>query len=199
MARIVVLISGSGTNLQAILDAVASGRLSGEVVAVISNRGKAYGLERAKKAGVPTEVLGFLPFKRAGRSREDYDAALAELVQSYEPDLVVLAGFMRILTPAFIDPLQGRILNLHPALPGQFPGADGIGDAFKAFQRGEVDHTGVMVHWVIPEVDAGPVVATAVVPIEENDTLETLEERIHRTEHELLVSAIDQVLRSSND
>lgn len=199
MARIVVLISGSGTNLQAILDAVASGNLPGEVVAVISNRSKAYGLERAKKAGVPTEVLGFLPFKRAGRSREDYDVALAELVQSYEPDLVVLAGFMRILTPAFIDPLQGRILNLHPALPGQFPGADGIGDAFKAFQRGEVDHTGVMVHWVIPEVDAGPVVATAVVPIEQNDTLETLEERIHRTEHELLVGAIDQVLRSSND
>ncbi len=109
------------------------------------------------------------------------------------PDLIVLAGWMHVLSPAFLDRFPMKVLNLHPALPGQFPGTHAIERAYEAFQRGEIDRTGVMVHWVVPEVDAGPVVASAEVPIYPTDTLDDLEARIHAIEHQLLVEAIRSV------
>jgi formyltetrahydrofolate-dependent phosphoribosylglycinamide formyltransferase len=193
--RLAVLISGNGSNLQAILDAVASGRLPGVSVAVVvSNRKDAYGITRAQQAGVPVIYHPLLPYRRAGKSREEYDADLADLLAPYEIDLVVLAGWMHILSMAFLRRFP-RVLNIHPALPGTFPGAHAIEEAWAAYQRGEIDHTGVMVHLAPDEgVDSGPVVCQQTVPIRPEDTLETLEERIHTVEHCLYVEAIATVL-----
>ena len=188
--RIVVFVSGNGSNLQAILDACADDRLAADVVGVVSNRRKAYGLVRADKAGVEQLYFPLAPFKKRGESRAAYDAALAAAVVPFQPDLIVLAGWMHILSPAFLEAVACPVLNLHPALPGAFPGTDAIGRALAAAQAGELDHTGVMVHHVVPEVDAGPVVATATVPIAADDTLDSLSTRIHATEHTLLVDAI---------
>jgi formyltetrahydrofolate-dependent phosphoribosylglycinamide formyltransferase len=194
MNRLVVMISGSGTNLQAVLDAVEHGTLDAQVVAVISNRKDAFGLARAARAGVPTFTFPLKPYTERGRPRVAYDADLAAVVAGYEPDLVVLAGWMHVLSPAFLDRFPMRVLNLHPALPGQFAGTHAIQRAYEAFQRGEIDRTGVMVHWVVPEVDAGPVIASAEVPIYPADSLDELEARIHATEHRLLVEAIRSVM-----
>ncbi len=197
-ARLVVLISGSGTNLQAILDACAEGRLPAEVVLVVSNRKAAYGLVRAERAGVPTLYFPLKPYRDAGLSREQYDADLAERVAAYKPDLIVLAGWMHILSPAFLDRFPNRVINLHPALPGMFPGTHAIERAFEAFRRGEITHSGCMVHYAVPEVDAGPVIVQAEVPINDTDTLETFEERMHTTEHRLIVEAIAHVLEEQH-
>ena len=189
-ARLVVLISGSGSNLQAILDACASGELPAEVTAVVSNKAEAYGLERARRAGVP--ALAFP--KQKGMPRPEYDARLAQLVKSYHPDYVVLAGWMRLLSMNFLGHFPGRVVNLHPALPGTFPGTDAIARAYAAYQKGEIRHTGVMVHLVPDEgVDNGPLLAQEVVPIEAGDTLESLETRIHAVEHRLLVETLRQI------
>ena len=188
--RLIVMISGSGSNLQALLDATADGRIPAEIALVVSNRQAAYGLRRAEQAGVET-----LYFPAAGHDgREQYDAALAERLRPYQPDLIVLAGWMRILTPAFLDQFPGKIINLHPALPGQFPGVEAIARAYEAYQAGEIGETGCMVHYVIPELDAGPVIAQAVVSIYSHDSLDSLAERMHAAEHELLVAAVAQVV-----
>lgn len=191
--RLVVMISGSGSNLQAILDAIAEKRLDAEVVHVISNRRSAFGLQRAENAGVASTVFPLAGYKKRGRSREEYDADLAHLVGGFEPDVVVLAGFMHILSPGFIDRFDNQILNLHPALPGEFPGTHAIERAYELSRSEGLSRTGVMIHWVIPEVDAGPVIATAEVPIFPEDALDDLETRIHTTEHKLLVSAIQSI------
>jgi formyltetrahydrofolate-dependent phosphoribosylglycinamide formyltransferase len=188
--RLAVLISGSGSNLQAIIDAVAAGRLDAQIVVVVSNRREAFGLARAERAGIPTLYFPLKPYTDGSRPRVQYDADLAEQVAAYAPDLIVLAGWMHVLSPAFLDRFPGCVLNLHPALPGQFAGTHAIQRAYEAFQRGEIDHTGVMVHWVVPEVDAGPVAASAEVPIFPADTLDDLEARMHVCEHRLLVEAI---------
>jgi len=188
--RLVVLISGSGTNLQAILDACAAGRLPAEVVLVVSNRAAAYGLTRAAAVGVPARVFSFAPYRDGARSREAYDADLAAVVAEARPDLVVLAGWMRILSAAFLDRFPGRVLNLHPALPGQFAGTHAIERAYEAFRRGEIDHSGCMVHVAVPEVDAGSVVAEAVVPFRPDDTLADFEARMHAAEHGLIVEGV---------
>jgi len=190
-SRLVVLISGNGSNLQAILDACASGELNAEVVSVISNKADAYGLGRAKNAGV--EAIHFA--KQGDESRNKYDARLAELVLSKQPDYVVLAGWMRILTSSFLNRFPNRVVNLHPALPDTFPGTHAIERAFEAYQRGEIEHTGIMVHLVPDEgVDNGPVLATEIVPINKDDTLETLETRVHQTEHRVLVQTLKNLL-----
>jgi len=197
MINLAVLISGNGSNLQAILDAVDNGDLPGARVAlVVSNRKDVYGMQRAFKSGVPVVYFPKLPYTNANRPRADYDADLARIVQSFDVEWVVQAGWMHIFTDAFIRVYPNRIVNLHPALPGTFPGAHGIADAFAAYQRGEIDHTGVMVHLVPDEaVDAGPVVAQEVVPILPDDTLESLETRIHAVEHRLLVSALQTLAK----
>ena len=191
LSRLVVLISGNGTNLQAILDACKTGELNAEVVSVISNKADAYGLVRAKNAGV--EVIHFP--KLENESRSDYDARLAVYVSTCLPDYSVLAGWMRILSSTFLSSFPNKVINLHPALPDTFPGTHAIERAFEAYQRGEIDHTGVMVHLVPDEgVDNGPVLATEIVSINKEDTLETLEARVHQTEHVLLVNTLKKIL-----
>ncbi len=187
LQRLIVLISGNGSNLQAILDACASGELNAQVVAVISNKRDAFGLERAKRAKVPAIVKS----KPREQDRRVYDAELAELVAAYQPGWIVLAGWMRVLSSVFLDRFPRRVVNLHPALPGMFPGTHAIDRAYNAYRAGEIDHTGVMVHLVPDEnVDAGPVFAQEIVPISAIDTLESLEARIHSVEHRLLVNAL---------
>lgn len=190
-ARLVVLVSGSGTNLQAILDACRHGHLQASTELVVSNRRDAFALERAARAGVPTAYHPLRPYREDGRGREAYDADLAELVARARPDWVVLAGWMHVLSPAFLDRFPGRVVNLHPALPGTFPGATAVADALAAHARGEVDHTGVMVH-LVPDagVDDGPVLAARRVAIEAGDTPESLSARIHAVEHVLLVEVL---------
>ena len=185
--RLAVLASGSGSNLQAILDACAGGVLPAEVVQVVSDRADAYALERARTAGVPAVHLP----RDDGEARADYDARLADIVAAAAPDLVVLAGWMRILTMKFLGHFPSRVVNLHPALPGELPGTPSIERAFAEFERGERTRTGVMVHLGPDEgVDDGPVLGTAIVPIHGDDTVDTLTERVHATEHELLVATL---------
>lgn len=188
--RLVVLISGSGTNLKAIIDAFANETLQGEIVLVISNRKAAYGLTRAQEAGLRTLYFPLKPYKDAGESREAYDADLAEIVLECTPDLIVLAGWMHILSAAFLDHFPQQVINLHPALPGAFTGTNAIERNFVAFQNGEVSSGGVMVHYAIPELDAGPVLVQEAVPIYTDDTLEDFAARLHDTEHRLIVEAI---------
>ncbi len=192
--RLVVLLSGSGTNLQALLDAIATGRLAAEIALVVSNRKGAFGLQRAERAGIPTHYVPLKPYIDAGQSREEYDRDLARRIEEYAPDLVVLAGWMHIFSPGFVRLFAGRLLNLHPALPGTFPGAHAIREAFDAYQRGEIRESGCMVHRVTDELDAGAVVAQAVVPFVPGDTLETFEERMHHAEHRLIVEAVQIAL-----
>ena len=190
-SRLVILISGNGSNLQAILDACASGELPACVVYVISNKADAYGLTRARNAGV--EAIYFA--KQENESRNEYDARLADLVATKQPDYIILAGWMRILSSFFLSSFPNKVVNLHPALPGMFPGTRAIERAFEAYQCGEIQHTGVMVHLVPDEgVDNGPVLATETVPINKDDTLESLETRVHEVEHKLLVNTLKKIL-----
>lgn len=194
-ARLVVLISGNGSNLQALIDAIRMKVLDAEIVLVVSNRKDAFGLVRAEKAGIPTHYMPLKPYTAAGRTRADYDADLAQIVGEAAPDWVVLAGWMHILSSAFLDRFPYRVVNLHPALPGKFPGAHAIEEAFAAFQRGEIKQTGCMVHLVPDEaVDAGPVIGVAEVPIYRTDTLETLANRMHQAEHKLLVQSLQRLI-----
>jgi len=190
-SRLVVLISGNGSNLQAIFDACESGELDAKVISVFSNKADAYGLTRTKNAGV--EAIYFP--KQKNESREEYDTRLAVYVSTYLPDYIILAGWMRILSSSFLSYFPNRVINLHPALPGMFPGTHAIERAFTAYQCGEILQTGVMVHLVPDEgVDNGPVLAAETVPIEPTDTLETLETRVHETEHKLLVNTLKSLL-----
>ncbi len=194
-SRLVVLISGNGSNLQAILDACASGELDATVVTVISNKAEAYGLTRARNAGI--ESIHFP--KLETESRNEYDARLAAYVSTCLPDYVVLVGWMRILSSFFLSSFPNRVINLHPALPETFPGTHSIERAFEAYQHKELNHTGVMVHLVPDEgVDNGPVLATEIVPIFADDTLESLEARVHKTEHKLLVNILKELVEKKS-
>ncbi|KAJ3410610.1 hypothetical protein HDV05_003560 [Chytridiales sp. JEL 0842] len=193
---IIVLISGNGSNLQSLINASQSNLLPATISLVVSNKSSAYGLERAKAAGIPTLIFPLKPYKDAQKTRLEYDLDLADRILSEfnkyagkpVPDLVVLAGWMHILSAEFIQKLPaGKIINLHPALPGAFDGAHAIDRAYAAFKEGLIKNTGVMVHRVIPEVDRGEVILVKEVEILETDTLEALEERIHKVEHGLIV------------
>ncbi|KAI9482301.1 Bifunctional purine biosynthetic protein ADE5,7 [Coemansia sp. RSA 1290] len=199
MKNIIVLISGSGSNLQALINAEQQGGLGGHISLVVSNKKAAYGLERAANAAIPTAVRTLKQYKDAGKSREDYDRDLAEFIASHSPDLIVLAGWMHILSPAFIDRFPNKIINLHPALPGELDGAHAIERAYDEFKAGTRTRTGVMVHYVIPEVDKGSPILIEQVPCKEGDLLEDLESRIHSVEHEILPRAVKQVLQGSTD
>ena len=190
-ARLVVLISGNGSNLQAILDACNSGELEARVVTVISNKADAYGLIRAENAGV--DAIHFP--KLENESRQEYDTRLAVYVSTCFPDYVILAGWMRILSSSFLSTFPNRVINLHPALPGLFPGTHAIERAFEAYQRGDIDHTGVMVHLVPDEgVDAGPVLGQQEIYFQPGESLEQFETRVHEVEHELLVNTLKNIL-----
>jgi len=194
MKKLVVMISGSGSNLQAIMDAIGQGYLKAEIALVISNRKDAYGLIRAQNANIPTLYFPLKPYTDTGKSRADYDADLAEKIKPYTPDLIVLAGWMHILSAVFLDQFPKQVINLHPALPNYFTGTNAIQRAFDAYQKGMIDETGCMVHYVIPAVDMGEVIGTVVVPIYPDDGLSDLEARMHEAEHKLLVMCIINVL-----
>lgn len=199
MTRIAVFISGNGSNLQALINASEGSNLPGvEIAAVVSNRREAYGMRRAITHGIPVVYFPLLPYKKAGRPRTDYDADLARIAASFDVEWVVLAGWMHILSNHFIRHFPKHIINLHPALPGAFPGTHAIERAYEAFQDEQIEHTGLMVHLVPDEaVDAGPVLATAHVPILPKDTLEDLEARMHAAEHVTLVRALREVCGES--
>ncbi|GAB2933873.1 phosphoribosylglycinamide formyltransferase [Rheinheimera gaetbuli] len=177
MKSIVVLISGSGSNLQAIIDACSSGFIPGRISAVIANKGNAYGLVRANEAGLSTQILSHNSFK----DREHYDIALADAIDQHQPDLVVLAGFMRILTPAFVQRYHGRLLNIHPSL---LPKYQGLNTHQRAIDNNDSEH-GCSVHFVTEQLDGGPVILQAKVPVFSDDDAQSLAERVHDQEHRI--------------
>jgi len=172
--NVVVLISGSGSNLQALIDSQGPTNPM-RIVAVISNRADAYGLERARAAGIPTRVLSHRDYA----DREAFDSALVEAVDAYGPDLVVLAGFMRILTAGFVRHYRGYLLNIHPSL---LPRHKGLDTHRRALEAGDPEH-GCSVHFVTEELDGGPVALQAGVPIAPGESLDALVERVHQQEH----------------
>lgn len=176
-SRIVVLISGSGSNLQAIINACESAEYPGTVVGVVSNKDDAYGLTRAKNANIETVTLSHKSFE----SRESYDQALISEIDQFSPDVIVLAGFMRILTPAFVQHYQGKLLNIHPSL---LPKYQGLNTHQRAIDAGDTEH-GVSVHFVTEELDGGPVILQAKVPVFDGDTSDDLAERVHEQEHRI--------------
>ncbi|MGA2547107.1 MAG: phosphoribosylglycinamide formyltransferase [Rectinemataceae bacterium] len=185
--RFVVLASGNGGNFQALVDACAGGRVNGRVAALVSDRKEAFALERAARAGIPGL---FLPHF-GGTPRREYDAVLAETTSAFRPDYVLLLGWMRILSDVFISRFPMRVVNIHPALPGAFPGTRAIERAFEAWRQGRIDRTGVMIHFVPDEgVDDGPVISAAEVAIEAGDDPASLEKKVHEIEHRLLTETL---------
>ena len=177
-----VLISGSGTNLQAIIDAIEAQRLDGEIRVVISNKEEAFGLARARRHKIPTEAVDHKKFS----TRENYDQALIGILRSRQVELVILAGFMRLLSPVLVKAYSNRIMNIHPALLPAFPGLHG--------QRQATDYgvrfSGCTVHFVNEECDQGPIIIQAVVPVFPDDTEESLSARILKEEHRVYPRAI---------
>lgn len=208
--KLTVLISGSGSNLQALIDACGSpGLPNAQIIRVVSNKKAAFGLERAKKAQIPTAYHNLLEYKKRfpdssdtqkfEQARSEYDRDLATLVLADKPDLVVCAGWMHILAPTFLEPLKGAgvpVINLHPALPGQFNGAHAIDDAYKAYQAGKIDKTGIMIHYVILEVDMGEPIVTREIPMRKGESQDDLEQRIHQNEWELIVQGTQKAIDS---
>ncbi|KAI0702518.1 formyl transferase [Cytidiella melzeri] len=211
--RIVVLLSGSGSNLQALIDALNTSALPhAQIVLVLSNRKAAYGLTRAQNAIPPirTACLALQPYLKAnpGKSRRDYDVEVAKIVVKENPDVVVLAGWMHIMSEGFLDVVNGDapyedehqvqkpipVINLHPALPGAFDGAHAIERAYEAFQKGEITHSGAMVHRVVREVDRGQPVIVQEVEIQTGEPIESYEDRLHKTEWEIIVKATAKIL-----
>lgn len=180
--KVVVLISGSGSNLQALIDNIAAGENPATVAAVIANRSDAYGLQRAQAAGIATLVLDHKAFS----DRAAFDQALAAAIDGFEPQLVVLAGFMRILSAEFVRHYQGRLLNIHPSL---LPKYKGMHTHQRAIDDGEHEH-GCSVHFVTEELDGGPLVVQAVVPVIAGDTAESLAQRVHVQEHRIYPLAV---------
>ena len=177
VTKLCVLISGNGSNLQAIIDEIEAGRLNAEISGVISNRPTAYGLERAKEAGINAVCLDHTGFD----SRESYDGALKAQIEAFGADCVVLAGFMRILTPEFVDSFAGKLVNIHPSL---LPKYKGLNTHQRAIDNGDKEH-GVSVHFVTPELDGGPVIIQSRVPVFEDDTASDLAERVQEQERRI--------------
>ena len=185
--KLAVLISGNGSNLQAIMNACDSNQINAEVICVGSNKKDAYGLIRAQAAQIPTF---YHPF-RGNTDRNEYDKQLAALLLSYHPDYVILAGWMRKLSLDFLSHFHNHVINIHPALPNTFPGTHAIERAFDAFQQGQISQSGVMIHYVPDEgVDNGPIILQEEVAMHHDDTLPLFEKRIHETEHRLYIEAL---------
>ncbi len=182
MKKIVVLISGSGSNLQSMIDGCHNGAINAEIVAVVSNQSSAYGLVRAQTAEIPAVCLSAKEYT----NREEYDAALLDIIEQYQPDLVVLAGFMRILTPNFVKHFTGKMLNIHPSLLPKYPG---LHTHRKAIENGDKEH-GTSVHFVTEELDGGPVILQAKVPIFAEDTEDDVIERVKVQEHHIYPAVV---------
>tara|TARA_B100000809_G_scaffold222251_1_gene231097 strand:+ start:1124 stop:1720 length:597 start_codon:yes stop_codon:yes gene_type:complete len=181
MLSFAVFISGNGSNLQAIIDATSNGLIDGQICCVLSNKKEAYGLARAKKSNIPTIIIEHQNYE----NREEFDNALLQSLQKYNPDLIVLAGFMRILTPVFIKPYLGKLINIHPSLLPKYPG---LNTHQKVIDNKDTEH-GVTVHFVDENLDGGPICAQSTMKVESDD-IETLEKRIHELEHELYPKVI---------
>ena len=179
---VVVLLSGTGSNLQALIDSMRTGDSPVRIAAVISNRSDAYGLQRARDAGIDTRSLDHKAFE----GREAFDSALIELIDAFNPKLVVLAGFMRILSADFVRHYEGRLLNIHPSL---LPKYKGMHTHQRALDAGDSEH-GCSVHFVTEELDGGPLVVQAVVPVESADSAQTLAQRVHTQEHRIYPLAV---------
>ena len=179
---VVVLLSGTGSNLQALIDSTRTGDSPVRIAAVISNRSDAYGLQRARDAGIETCSLDHKAFE----GREAFDSALIELIDAFNPKLVVLAGFMRILSGDFVRHYDGRLLNIHPSL---LPKYKGMHTHQRALEAGDSEH-GCSVHFVTEELDGGPLVVQAVVPVESDDSAQTLAQRVHTQEHRIYPLAV---------
>lgn len=179
---VVVLLSGTGSNLQALIDSTRTGDSPVRIAAVISNRSDAYGLQRARGAGIETRSLDHKAFE----GREAFDSALVELIDAFNPQLVVLAGFMRILSAGFVRHYEGRLLNIHPSL---LPKYKGMHTHQRALDAGDNEH-GCSVHFVTEELDGGPLVVQAVVPVESDDSAQTLAQRVHTQEHRIYPLAV---------
>ncbi|WP_339670804.1 phosphoribosylglycinamide formyltransferase [Dasania marina] len=175
--KLVILISGSGSNLQSFIDASNNGQLNASIEAVICNRPNALGLERAAKAGIPAILLDHTQFD----GRESFDAALIQRIDSYQPDLVILAGFMRILTPGFVQRYLGRLLNIHPSLLPKYPG---LNTHQRAIDAGDAE-AGATVHFVTEELDGGPAIVQARIAITAQDDASSLAQRILAHEHRI--------------
>lgn len=192
---VAVLISGSGSNLQAIIDRCGTGEINAQICCVISNEEDAFGLERAHRAGIATHVLSHRDYS----IRKQYDLDLAALLEECDPDLVVLAGFMRILGAGFIDRFPDRIINLHPSL---LPKYKGLNTHVRVLEAGDREH-GASVHLVTPDLDSGPVLLQASIQVAGDDTPETLQQKVHEVEHEILPRVVgwfaDRRLRISGD
>jgi len=182
LPRLVILISGTGSNMATLIDAVRSGALGAEVAAVFSNRPDARGLATAREAGIATEVIDH----RAFPDRESFDQALAGRIDAHTPDLVILAGFMRILTPGFVRHYRGRLMNIHPSLLPKYPG---LNTHQRAIDAGD-DEAGATVHFVTEELDGGPAIVQGRVPIVDGDTAESLATRVLALEHRLYPEAV---------
>ena len=179
---VVVLLSGTGSNLQALIDSTRTGDSPVRIAAVISNRSDAYGLQRARDAGIDTRSLDHKAFD----GREAFDSALIELIDAFKPQLVVLAGFMRILSADFVRHYEGRLLNIHPSL---LPKYKGMHTHQRALDAGDSEH-GCSVHFVTEELDGGPLVVQAVVPVESDDSAQSLAQRVHAQEHRIYPLAV---------
>ena len=182
LPSLAVLISGNGSNLQAIIDSCNRGKISAKITCVISNQPDAYGLQRAQKANITTHVLRPTEFP----NRQAYDIALADLIDRYNIDLIVLAGFMRILGSDFVNRYKYRIINLHPSLLPKYKGLDTHARVLAAGDRAH----GASVHFVTADLDGGPVITQASVQVDAEDTVESLQEKVHRIEHKILPCAI---------
>ena len=190
-ARLVVLASGNGSNFQAIIDACESGRLDAEIVLLVVNRPGAYALERAAKHGIPSQLIDH----KAYADREAFDAAMAEAIDEVRPDWIIMAGFMRILTDAFVEHFRGRLINIHPSLLPKYPG---MNTHARALEAGDRQH-GATVHFVTPTVDAGPPIVQGRLEIFADDDVETLKQRIHGVEHRIYPLAIDWLVQGRID
>ena len=180
--KAVVLISGSGSNLQAFIDHINDGQLELDITLVISNKPDAFGLERATKAGIETDCLNHKEFD----SRLSFDHALMQRIDETHADIVILAGFMRILTAEFVNHYRGRLVNIHPSLLPKYPGVD---THQRAINAGDEWH-GASIHFVVPEVDAGPIILQGQLKLTDNDTASSLQQRIHTIEHQLYPQAL---------
>ena len=185
MFKLIVLLSGKGSNLQAIIDQIGAGKLKAEISAVISNRADAYGLKRAENTGIDNIVLDHSHFL----DRESFDQSLAQIINSYSPDLVVLAGFMRILSDSFVEQFEGKLINIHPSL---LPKYKGLNTHKRALESGDKEH-GASVHFVIPELDSGAVIVHGIVSVKDDDTEATLANRVHQIEHLIYPKAINHL------
>ena len=171
-----VLISGNGSNLQAMIDAIEKENISGKICCVLSNKANVYGLKRAERAGIPTEVISNKDFE----TREDFDTEMVKVLSAYKPDLIVLAGFMRILSSKFVSTFTGKILNIHPSLLPKYPG---LNTHQRVLESSDKIH-GITVHFVDESLDGGPICAQSSIKVK-TSSLKKLEEEIHKLEHEL--------------